>query len=153
MTPAYRLNQFSPDAFQGTPQPPPQQLGYEDRPFDYVYNPPTGALSASQILSGQTVQIQTDSDFELRAWYIATATGLFQIRLGDATGYQFSSGYILSGAISTDPSNPTVFSPQHPFPAGSRIMIDIQDLSAAPNTIQIIFKGVKRFRMGQPAQS
>ena len=147
MIPSYPLNQFSPDAFQGVPQPPPTQTGYEDRPYDYLYVPPTGALTADQVLSGQTVQIQTDSDFELRAWYIATATGLFQIRIGDATGYQFSSGYILSTGISTDPSEPTVFSPQHPFPAGSRIMIDIQDLSGAGNTIQIVFKGVKRFRL------
>jgi len=149
MQPSYPLNQFAPDAFRGIAQPPPSQLGYEDRPYDYLYVPPTGALTALQILSGQTVQIQTDSDFELRAWYIATATGLFQVRIAHATGYQFSSGFILSPGISSDPSNPTVFSPQHPFPAGSRIMIDIQDLSNAGNTIQIVFKGVKRFRLQQ----
>jgi hypothetical protein len=149
MQPSYPMNQFAPDAFQGVPHPNPQQTEFEDRPYDYLYAPPTGALSASQELAAQTVQIQTDSDFELRAWYISTATGLFQIRIGDATGYQFSSGFMLSTAISTDPSNPTVFSPQHPFPAGSRIMIDIQDLSAAPNTIQIVFKGVKRYRLNR----
>jgi hypothetical protein len=131
MQPSYPMNQFAPDAFQGIPHPVPSQTQFEDRPYDYLYAPPTG-------------QIQPDSDFELRAWYISTATGLFQIRIGDATGYQFSSGFMLSTAISTDPSEPTVFSPQHPFPAGSRLMIDIQDLSAAPNTIQIVFKGVKR---------
>lgn len=143
------MNQFAPDAYQAVPSPPPQQTGFEDRPYDYLYVPPAGVLLASTTLAGQTVQIQTDSDFELRAWYISTATGLFQIRLGDATGYQFSSGFIISPGISTDPANPTVFSPQHPFPAGSRIMIDIQELSGSDNTIQIVFKGVKRFRLNR----
>jgi len=149
MTPTYKLNQFSPEYMAGLMQPPPQQSGYEDRPYNYVYPPPNGVLTPNQALAGQTVQIQTDSDFELRAAYIATATGLFQIRIGDATGYQFSSGFMLSSAFSQDPSNPTVFSPQHPFPAGSRIVIDIQDLSGLTNTIQIIFVGVKRYRMQQ----
>lgn len=146
---AYPLNQFSPDYMSGIAQPPPQKLGYEDRPFTYLYVPPNGQLTANQELTAQTVQIQTDSDFELRAWYILEATGSFQIRIGDAVGYQFSSGLMLSAGISTDPSNPTVFSPQHPFPAGSRILIDIQDLSGAPNNIQIGFVGVKRYRMQQ----
>jgi len=149
MNPSYPLNQFAPDAFQGVPQPPNQQLGYEDRPYDYLYVPPNGVLLANAVLLGQTVQVQVDSSFELRAWYIATASGLFQVRIGDANGYQFSSGYIISAGISADPSNPTVFSPQHPFPAGSRIMIDIQELSGSNNTIQIVFKGVKRFRLAQ----
>lgn len=147
MTPggAYSLNQFSPTYMQGVARPPTQQTGYEDRPYDYLYVPPGGQLSANQELLGQTVQIQTDSDFLLRAWYVSTPSGLFQIRLGDATGYQFSSGLLLSGGISTDPSNPTVFSPQHPFPAGGRIVIDIQELSGLTNAIQIVFKGVKRY--------
>jgi len=149
MTPSYPLNRFAPNFQQGIAQPTAQRLGYEDRPYSYLYSPPNGQLLANQELTAQTVQIQVDSDFELRAWYISTAAGLFQIRLGDATGYQFSSGLLLSQGISLNPSKPTVFSPQHPFPAGSRIIIDIQDLSGAPNPLQIVFMGVKRFRLNQ----
>ena len=67
MNPSYPMNQFAPDAYQGVLAPIPQQTGFEDRPYDYLYVPPTGALTANQNLAGQTVQIQTDSDFELRA--------------------------------------------------------------------------------------
>jgi hypothetical protein len=37
--------------------------------------------------------------------------------------------------------------PEIVIPAGGRIGIDIQDLSAAPNTVQLAFRGVKRYRM------
>lgn len=146
---AYPQNPFAPEYMAGLAKPPISKLGYEDRPFDYLYSPPNNQLSANQEILGDSVQIQTDADFELRGWYISTATGLFQIRLGDATGYQFSSGLIISSGISSNPSRPTVFSPQHSFPAGSRVIVDIQDLSGNPNTIQIVLVGVKRYRMGK----
>jgi|SRR5579871_373766 len=140
------VNQFAPDSFRGVNQPNPAQVGYEDRPFEYVYSPPNDELTADQFLNPDSLSIHTDSDFLLYGWYISLYTGEFQIQLTDSNGYQLQSGLVNSGAISQSASDPTVFSPAHPFPAGGKIQIAIQDLSGDTNPLQIVFKGVKRFR-------
>jgi hypothetical protein len=143
----YPLNPFAPTYQQGVQGPPPRVVGYEDRPFEYVYSPPTGALTAGQLINPDSVAIQTDADFWLAGLYIAQFTGSFQFQLLDASGYQLQSGMVNSAAFSTIASDPTVLFPAHPFPAGGKIQIVIQDLSAAPNALQIVFKGWKRFRV------
>jgi hypothetical protein len=144
---SYPMNQFAPSYQQALMRPPAEVVGYEDRPFEYVYNPPTGALTALQIINPDSLAIQTDADFWLAGWYLSQYTGSFQLQLLDSTGYQLQSGLINSAAISQVASDPTVLSPAHPFPAGSKIQIIIQDLSDAPNALQIVFKGWKRFRI------
>ena len=141
----YPMNQFAPDYFQGQMLDP--NATSEPKTYDYVYSPPGGQLTALQLVSGDTVAIQTDADFWLFGWYISLFTGAFQIRLTDSTGYQLQSGFINSGAISNASNDPTVFSPAHPFPAGSKILIDIQDLSNATNPLQIVFKGIKLYKI------
>jgi hypothetical protein len=147
----YPLNQFAPEYQQGFMQPPPEVVGYEDRPFEYVYSPPNGQLTANQLLNPDTLAIQTDADFWLGGWYVATATGNFQVQMQDSNGYQLQSGMINSAAISAQASKPTVISPSHPFPAGSKVQFVIQDLSGATNTIQLVLKGWKRFRVQKAA--
>jgi len=148
---SYPMNQFAPSYQQGLMRPPAEVVGYEDRPFEYVYNPPTGALTALQLLNPDSLAIQTDADFWCAGWYISQYTGAFQIQLLDSTGYQLQSGMLNSAAISQVASDPTVLSPAHPFPAGSKIQIIIQDLSDATNPLQIVFKGWKRFRIQKAA--
>lgn len=149
---SYPLNQFAPSYFQGVPQPPSDVLGFESRPFDYIYSPSGGELTANQIVNDDTVAIQTDADFVLYAWYISEYTGAFQIRLTDSNGYQLSSGFENSGTISQNSADPTVKSPGHLFPAGGKIRIDIQDLSGDANPLQIVFRGIKRFKVA-PSQT
>lgn len=141
----YQMNQFAPDYFQGLAVDP--NANVEPKSYDYVYNPPNGELTADQELSGQTVAIQTDADFYLFGIYISEYTGAFQFRLTDSTGYQLQSGFINSGALSQSSNDPTIISPAHLFPAGSKILIDIQDLSDEPNPLQIVFKGIKLYRI------
>jgi hypothetical protein len=148
----YPVNVFAPQYFQGVNVPPATQTGYEPRPFTYIYNPPNNQLTASQVLQGQAVAIDVDSDFLLFGWYISLFTGAFQIQLADSTGYYLSSGFINSGAISQSSADPTVFSPSHGFPAGGKIVINIQDLSVATNPLQIAFVGEKLFRVTQQGQ-
>ena len=143
----YPMNQFAPTYFQGVNPAPSDLTGYKPRPYTYIYNPPNNQLTASQQLNNQVVAIDVDSDFLLFAWYISLFTGAFQIQLADSTGYYLSSGFINSGAISQSSSDPTVFSPSHPFPAGGKIVINIQDLSVATNPLQIAFVGEKLFRV------
>jgi hypothetical protein len=143
----YPINQFAPSAQAGIPAAP--DLPYEDKPYDYVYQPPNGELTANQFLNPDSLEIQTDADFYCYGYYIAFATGNFQVQFIDPTGYQLMSGMINSAGISQAQSEPTVLSPTHPFPAGSKIQIIIQDLSGATNVIQIVFRGVKRFKIAQ----
>ena len=146
----YPQNQFAPEYFQGLQQG--QDVGYEPRPYTYLYNPPNNQLTAAQLLQGQAVAIDVDSDFLLMGWYISLFTGVFQIQLIDSSGYQLMSGFLNSGAVSQSSADPTVFSPEHPFPAGGKIQINIQDLSDATNPLQIAFVGKKLFRVKRSVQ-
>lgn len=140
---AYPLNQFAPAYKQGVAMP--QEI-VGPKPYDYVYNPPGNQLTGSDVLN-DSKSIETDADFWLAGWYLSLTTGAFQIRLTDSDGYQLSDGFVNSAAISISGSDPTVFSPAHPFPAGGRIQIAIQNLSGADNPTQITFKGWKDYRM------
>jgi hypothetical protein len=151
MNNAYEVNQYAPTYYAGVQIAPGADVGFEPKPYDYIYNPPNGQLTAGQNLTNQTVAIQTDADFMLFAWYISQFTGAFQILLTDDTGYQMFSGYLNSGAISQSSSAPTVFSPSHPFRAGGKIVIAITDLSGLTNPLQIVFKGEKLFRVQRSA--
>lgn len=142
---SYPMNQFAPNYFQGLALDP--NASAEPKTFDYIYNPPNNQLTANQEIDGDTVSIQTDADFYAFGWYISLFTGSFQIRLTDSTGYQLQSGFINSGALSQSSNSPTVLSPAHLFPAGSKILIDIQDLSGNLNPLQIVFKGVKLYKI------
>jgi hypothetical protein len=143
------MNQYSPDYFRGVNVASPEQVGYEPRPFTYIYNPPNNELTALQELTNDSVQIDVDSDFRLFAWYIALYTGEFEIQIADSTGYYLFSGFMNSGAISQSSAIPTIFSPAHPFPAGGKIVININDLSDSTNPLQIAFVGEKLFRVGR----
>ena len=119
--------------------------GFIDNDFSYVYDV---NLLGSQILRDQSVPIHTDSDFVLRAIVLSQATAAFSIRFNDSQGYFLSSGVMLSANLlsGTVPYPFPVF-PELLFPAGSRIGIEINELSAAPNTVQMLFRGAKRYRL------
>jgi hypothetical protein len=146
---AYPLNQFAPSYYAGVQVAPSTEVGFEPKPYIYLYSPPNGQLTSGQLRNNDTVAIQTDADFHLFGWYMSLFTGRFQILLTDDTGYQLFSGFMDSGAISQSASDPTVFSPSHPFHAGGKIVIAIQELSLATNPLQIAFVGQKMFRVAR----
>ena len=148
---AYPANPYAPSYFQGVNTPPPDLTGYDPRPFTYIYNPPNNQLTANQNILGDSVTIDVDADFLAYGWYCSLFTGEFQVQLIDSTGYNLISGYLNSGALSQSSANPTIFTPSHPFPAGGRIQLNIQDLSAATNPLQLAFVGVKLFRTKRAA--
>jgi hypothetical protein len=137
------LNPYATPVLNGlTPDNP---AGYIDVAYDYVYDV---NLLASQILRDQNVPIHTDSDFVLRALILSAATGAFSLRLNDSQGYYFSSGFLLSANLlsGTVPYPYPIF-PETLFPAGSSIGIEIAELTAAPNSVQLLFRGAKRYRL------
>lgn len=149
----YPMNQFSPLAKQGVMQPPPTQVGWEDKHAAYPFSPPNGQLTANQDLT-DSVAINVDADFWCAAFYISQFTGPFQFSITDATGYQITEGLINANGVAQSASEPTVISPAHPFPAGGKIQLRLMDLSGADNPLQIVFVGWKRFRVQrqQPMQ-
>jgi hypothetical protein len=118
---------------------------YIDLSFDYVYDV---AMLASAVLRDQSVPIHTDSDFVLRAIILSQATGAFSIRFNDSQGYYLSAGFMMSANfLSGTVPYPYPIFPELLFPAGSRIGIEINELTAAPNTVQLVFRGAKRYRL------
>lgn len=114
--------------------------GYYDAAFSYVYNV---ALTASQVLIGQTVSIFSEADFCFRA-LLFQSTGLFGIRFQDGQGLYLDSGFVFSTNYPNNPGDPFPWLPEVVYPASGRIWLDIEDLSAAPNTVQIVFVGANR---------
>lgn len=144
MTPAgnYPLqNPFAPPSYNGLPDASPE--GYVDIDFSYVYDV---VLTASQTLLAQSVSTTNDADFEIRAIVIAFSTGTFRVRFSDSQGYYISNSMVESANILGDASSPMPVFPGLLIPAGGQIGIDIQDTSGSGNTIEILFRGVKRYR-------
>jgi len=134
-------NPLSPVAAQGVPIP---EDGYMDVAYSYPFN---FSLTANQLSLGNPVSIQTDADFAFRG-LIFVSDGVFQVRLYDGQQYQLSAGFISSLCLPNTAGDPFPFVPEVFYPAGSRITIDIQDLSGDANTGQLLFVGVNRYRLG-----
>jgi hypothetical protein len=119
-------------------------LNYTDVDFTYVYDV---VLTANQFLRDQTMPTTNDADFVWRATVMAVNTGSFNIRFADSQGYYLSNGVIANANLQGDAASPYPTFPEIVIPAGGRIGIDIQDTSGETNTIEILFRGVKRYRV------
>jgi len=136
------LNALAPVGVQGVNDASPD--GYMDWSFDYAYDV---VLSANQVLIGANpVPIFSEADFCFRN-LVFTSTGLFGLRLQDGQGYYLQSGFVYSTNYPNNPGDPWPWLPEVVYPASGRIWIDIEDLSGAPNTIQLKFGGANRSRV------
>lgn len=136
------VNPFSPPVYNGLNDSSPE--GYVDVDFSYVYDV---ILTANQTLRDQALSTMNDADFAARAVVITFSTGTFNVRISDSQGYYLSNGFVASANIVGDAASPYPIWPEIIIPAGGRIGIDIQDTSGNPNTIQLVFRGVKRYRI------
>lgn len=139
--PRLGVNPYAPPAYNGIDQSsvPP---GYRDVSFDYVYNP--AQLTANQIRQDQ-LSVDNDADFCWRAIVVNNNTGAFAARFSDSDWYWLSSARISNTNLQGDPASPYPWFPEVIIPAGGRIGIEVQDLSGNPNTIQMLFRGCKRY--------
>ena len=140
------LNPMSPPAIQGIADASP--MGFADVAFNYTYNV---VLTASQFLQNQVVSIFAEADFVWRGLVFTsnpgTTAGLFAVRFMDGQGYYLSDGLIYSTNLPNTAGDPFPVFPEVLYPAAGRILLDIQDLSAATNTIQIVFVGANRYQV------
>jgi hypothetical protein len=116
---------------------------YMEMDFGYPF---TFSLSASQTQLGQVVSIIIEADFLLRG-LIFTSDGSFKMRFQDGQQFYTSPDFIYSVNMPNTAGDPFPVWPEIFYPAGGRITIDIADLSAAPNTGQILFKGASRYKL------
>ena len=93
--------------------------------------------------------LDNDADFVWRGIGVNYYTGAFSVRFGDSTSYWLQSARIYYLNIINSAASPYPIWPEIILPAGGRIMIDIADQSGASNTLEIIFRGCKRFRIPQ----
>ena len=134
-------NPIAPPAVQGVDNSSPE--GFVDVPFNYIYN---NTLTALQVLNNEVVSIFTEADFAWRG-LIFSATGLFSVQFQDGQGYFLSAGQMFSSNMPNTPGDPWPVFPEVLYPAGGRIFLNITDLSGNPNTIQLLFVGVNRYRI------
>ncbi len=139
---AIPANPFAPPTDNGLNNTSP--LNYVDVDFTYPYDV---ILTALQFLRDQAISTTNDADFCWRAVVIASSTGSFNVRFADSQGYFLSNGMIVSANIIGDAASPYPIFPEIIIPAGGRIGIDIQDTSNAGNTIELLTRGVKRYRI------
>jgi hypothetical protein len=135
-------NPLAPPALTGFNADTPE--GYVDVDFSYPYDV---VLAGNQTLTGQQISTTNDADFAWRAVISAVATGTFNIKFYDSQNYALSNDYIASANLVGDASSPFPIFPEILIPAGGRIGIDIADTSGNPNTIEILCRGIKRFRV------
>ena len=136
------INPYAPPAYNGMLATTPE--GYLDVdfkiPFDVV-------LTSLQELPNLARDVPTDADFVWRATIANVQTGEYSVQFKDTQGYEFSNGLIHRINISGTAIAPSVNGHEIIIPAGGQIGIHILDLSGAPNTIQILFLGVKRYKL------
>lgn len=137
------INPFAPPAYNGIVNAAPE--GYIDVdfkiPFDIV-------VPASTELPNLARDVPTDADFIWRATVANKQTGAYSVRFADSQGYFFADALMHYLNLSASATAPSVNGKEVVIPAGGQIGIDILDLSGAQNTIEIVFLGVKRYRLG-----
>lgn len=154
--PAYPANILAPAAitqrYRQNPNSPPAYGGMAERNKDFVEQdfsyPRNITLTALQLAPAQTITIDNDSDFEWRGIQIPVRTGAYEIQFFDAQNNPLSNGYLSYLNFQVATNVPIIFplTPAVLIPMSGQVKFNIQDLSNATNSIQIVLRGVKRFR-------
>jgi Transcription factor zinc-finger len=113
----------------------------------YLFDVLGTVLTANAVLTNLSVVIDGGASFRLKA-LAGTQTGAYRVRFRHASGEYMSSGGI--GQTNDLVNNANIIgTAQAPFPVipfslygpSGQILLDIEDLSAAQNTVQIAFIG------------
>ena len=105
------------------------------------------AVSKAVLASNEdtmNLKLMADSWFEVKK-ASARATGNFEARISDGLGKAWSDRYIQQDNQFGNAQYPRVLPMPKLLRPNSNILVEVRDLSAAPNTIEVVFEGVKRF--------
>jgi len=136
------INPYAPPAYNGMMNATPE--GYVDVDFKIPFDI---TLTAFQELPNLARDVPTDADFIWRATIANLQTGAYSVKFKDSQGYEFSNGLIHYINLSASAIAPSVNGHEIVIPAGGQIGIHILDLSGFGNTIEILFLGVKRYKL------
>jgi hypothetical protein len=138
------INPYAPPSYNGMLNATPD--GFVDVDFKIPFDV---TLTSGQDAPNLARDVPTDADFIWRATIAVVQTGEYSVQFADSQGYQFSNGLIHRINVSASAIAPSVNGHEIVIPAGGQIGIHLLDLSGADNTIQILFLGVKRYRLPQ----
>ena len=126
------------------PQPAVQPATqFYEEPGDLVLDK---VLTANQEALRQAVQVDEDSDFLLLA-LVGNSTSTYNIVLYQANNRAVNSAYAKNTNYVGSANFPVPLLKELYYPAGASIRVDVKDTSGAGNTIQLIFKGIRRYRL------
>ena len=129
-------NPYAPAVYNGMDTP----KGEQD--FTYVYD---GVVAGNASIN-DGVATMTDAPFRWLGIVVNAYTSIsFAVRFSVNGLYYLSSTALQAATYAGDPSSPFPLLGNIIVPAGARITVDIQELSGAQNTIEILFRGVKLF--------
>jgi len=103
-------------------------------------------LAASTEYKDLSQFVQKDSDF-LWTGLGGSQSGEYLIQITLPDGRQLSSAPVRSSNLVGNAQFPVAIWPAVRIPAGGKLGIYLKDISAAPNTIQIVFYGVRLYRV------
>jgi hypothetical protein len=136
------INPYAPPAYNGMLNAAPE--GFVDVDFKIPFDIVLAALEDNPNLARD---VPNDADFIWRATIANVQTGEYSYQFADSQGYEFSNGLIHRINLSASAIAPSVNGHEIVIPAGGQIGIHLRDLSGATNTIQILFLGVKRYKL------
>ena len=151
MTPSFTQTRFE------RPNPPALVHQFSDVDTTLVYD---YQIQPNAQIVGLQQPISMEGDFYLCAWQASSViqirpddqenAGNVSIRIADDTGYRLMDDYITMNYLTSISGNPWPFTLRRPhmFRAGTKIWIDIQELSGSLSNVQICFRGQYRYRMG-----
>lgn len=138
------LNPLSPPIYGGLVSP--------DGDVDFTY--PYDAVLVGGAASKDVIKTNTDADFHMTAIIINAYTSIsYSFRLNVNGIYYLSSSQILAANLAGDPSAPAPILGKFIIPRGADLNIDLTELSGATNTIEILFRGLKKYGASRTAAS
>lgn len=135
---------MNPNVFPGQdPQSAPELANYARTEGGFY--PYQVTLTANQALTDQTVIIDSDSDF-LILGLAGTQTGNYRVNFKSGNGRYVAQTQIRNANLVGTGQFPVPLPKPLFVPSRGRIAIDITDLSAAGNTVELVFIGIRLYQ-------
>lgn len=103
-------------------------------------------LTANQEARGQGVFVDGDADFRIES-ITGSSTGAYQLKFKTPREKYFPDDYARASNLVGSAAFPFPMPAPIIYPAGSKINVDLKDLSGAANTVQIVLLGFRIFRL------
>ena len=110
-------------------------------------------LTASQLLTSQAVTVRGHHAYFVVLRLMATFTGAFRTQIRTSETYGYHSNGLAGGndrvrneCMWGTAARPHVLAVAMIVPANSALLLDLEDISVAGNTLHLVFDGIKLYR-------